>query len=174
MRSVITTIVAALLVATTALSAMAQQPTLTGRVVDNNQQPITYATVALTQSNRLVKGCTTDAEGGFAMQAGVGDYELVISFIGYENHKQPIALSNDINLGDIALVPTSEQIDEVVVTAQLIRREADRFVVDVANSPLAMGKDGEELLKSSPGVWIQDDNISIKGSSGSKIYRNDR
>ena len=68
----------------------------------------------------------------------------------------------------------SEDIDEVVVTAQLIRREADRFVVDIANSPIAIGKDGEELLKSAPGVWIQDDKISINGSSGSKIYLNDR
>ena len=64
--------------------------------------------------------------------------------------------------------------EEVVVTANLIRREADRFVVDVANSPVSIGKDGEELLKTAPGVWIQDDKISINGSSGSKIYLNDR
>ena len=62
----------------------------------------------------------------------------------------------------------------MVVTAQLIRREADRFVVDVANSPIAIGKDGEELLKSAPGVWINDDKVSINGASGSKIYLNDR
>ena len=61
-----------------------------------------------------------------------------------------------------------------MVTAQLIRREADRFVVDIANSPIAIGKDGEELLKTAPGVWIQDDKISINGASGSKIYLNDR
>ena len=35
----------------------------------------------------------------------------------------------------------------MVVKAQLIRREADRFVVDVANAPAAIGKDGIELLE---------------------------
>ena len=56
----------------------------------------------------------------------------------------------------------------------MIRREADRFVVDVANSDSAIGKDGEELLRQSPGVWIQDDNISVNGASGTKLYVNER
>ncbi len=158
----------------TAFTASAQRLSISGRVVDGEAQPITYASVALTQNDKLITGCTSDIDGKFSLEANAGDYDLVISFIGYEYYKQPIALTQSINLADIVLTESSEQIEEVVVTSQLIRREADRFVVDVANSPLAMGKDGEELLKSSPGVWIQDDKISINGSSGSKIYLNDR
>ena len=67
-----------------------------------------------------------------------------------------------------------ETIDEVVVKAQMIRREADRFVVDVANSDAAIGKDGTELLRQSPGVWVKDDEISINGSAGTKIFINNR
>ena len=174
MRRSAVTILTALLVLLTAFTASAQRLAVSGRVVDGEAQPITYASVALTQNDKLITGCTSDIEGKFSLEANAGNYELVISFIGYEYHKQPIALTQSINLGDIVLTESSEQIEEVVVTSQLIRREADRFVVDVANSPLAMGKDGEELLKSSPGVWIQDDKISINGSSGSKIYLNDR
>ncbi len=174
MRRSAVTILTALLVLLTAFTASAQRLAVSGRVVDGEAQPITYASVALTQNDKLITGCTSDIEGKFSLEANAGDYELVISFIGYEYHKQPLALTESVNLGDIVLTESSEQIEEVVVTSQLIRREADRFVVDVANSPLAMGKDGEELLKSSPGVWIQDDKISINGSSGSKIYLNDR
>lgn len=174
MRRSVTTILIALMVLFTAYGASAQRLSISGRVVDSQKQPITYASVALTQNDKLITGCTSDIEGKFSLEANAGDYDLVISFIGYEYYKQPIALTQSINLADIVLTESSEQIEEVVVTSQLIRREADRFVVDVANSPLAMGKDGEELLKNSPGVWIQDDKISINGSSGSKIYLNDR
>ncbi len=174
MRRSVTTILIALMVLFTAYGASAQRLSISGRVVDSQKQPITYASVALTQNDKLITGCTSDIEGKFSLEANAADYDLVISFIGYEYYKQPIALTQSINLADIVLTESSEQIEEVVVTSQLIRREADRFVVDVANSPLAMGKDGEELLKNSPGVWIQDDKISINGSSGSKIYLNDR
>lgn len=174
MRRSVTTILIALMVLFTAYGASAQRLSISGRVVDSQKQPITYASVALTQNDKLITGCTSDVDGKFSFEANAGNYELVISFIGYEYYKQALALTESINLGDITLTESSEQIDEVVVTSQLIRREADRFVVDVANSPLAMGKDGEELLKNSPGVWIQDDKISINGSSGSKIYLNDR
>ena len=50
----------------------------------------------------------------------------------------------------------------------------DRFVVDVANAPAAIGKDGIELLERAPGVWVDDEKISINGKSGSKVYVNDR
>ena len=174
MRHSSAVILMALMVLFSAITASAQRLSVSGRVVDSEAQPITYASVALTQNDKLITGCTSDIEGKFSIGVNAGNYELVISFIGYEYYKQTLALTESVDLGDITLTESSEQIEEVVVTSQLIRREADRFVVDVANSPLAMGKDGEELLKSSPGVWIQDDKISINGASGSKVYLNDR
>ena len=155
-------------------SITAQRYEISGTVIDSAEHPIPYATVILTQASSQITGATTNAEGDFLLTAESGEYELNITFIGYELHKQEITLSGNLNLGNITLEESSEKIEEVVITSQLIRREADRFVVDIANSPLAMGKDGEELLKSAPGVWIQDDKISINGSSGSKIYLNDR
>ena len=68
-----------------------------------------------------------------------------------------------LNRQDALIMKIEGEIDHRYATQ--IRREADRFVVDIANSPIAMGKDGEELLKTAPGVWIQDDKISINGSS---------
>lgn len=152
----------------------AQRLSLGGRVVGSAEEPIAYATVVLIQEATQVTGTTTNSEGRFSLSAVAGDYTLNITYIGYKTVQQPITLTQNTTLEDITLMEDSENIDEVVVTAQLIRREADRFVVDIANSPIAIGKDGEELLKSAPGVWIQDDKISINGSSGSKIYLNDR
>ena len=147
----------------------AQRLSLGGRVVSSAEEPIAYATVVLIQETTQVTGTTTNSEGRFSLSAVAGDYTLNITYIGYKTVQQPITLTQNTTLEDITLMEDSEDIDEVVVTAQLIRREADRFVVDIANSPIAIGKDGEELLKSAPGVWIQDDKISINGSSGSKF-----
>ena len=77
-------------------------------------------------------------------------------------------------MGDVVLEEQATEIGNVVVSAQMIRREADRFVVDVANSTGAIGKDGVEVLKQSPGVWVDDDGISINGSEGTTVYINDR
>ena len=165
-------IVAAMLFTSTGLYA--QRTTLTGRVVDGEAQPIAYATAVLLSDNSQAAGGTTDSEGRFTLSVAEGNYTLQLSYIGYKPYRREISLASATDLGDILLEQDETAIDEVVVTAQLIRREADRFVVDVANSPMAIGKDGEELLKSAPGVWIQDDDISINGASGSKIYLNDR
>lgn len=158
----------------TAGSLAAQRHSLGGRVTDSAEQPIPYATVVVLQNDTQVTGTTTNSEGRFSLTAESGDYTLNITYIGYKSTQLPISLTENTTLADIVLEEDSEKIDEVVVTAQLIRREADRFVVDIANSPIAIGKDGEELLKTAPGVWIQDDKISINGASGSKIYLNDR
>lgn len=69
-------------------------------------------------------------------------------------------MGENLDMGDVVLEEQATEIGNVVVSAQMIRREADRFVVDVANSTGAIGKDGVEVLKQSPGVWVDDDGIS--------------
>ena len=155
-------------------SATAQKHQLYGRVTDSSSNPIAYATVVLLDNSTQIAGGSTNDNGTFSLSATAGNYTLHISYVGYKTIDQAIELKSPTDLGDIVMEVDAERIDEVVVTANIIRREADRFVVDVASSPIALGKDGEELLKSAPGVWIQDDKISINGASGSKIYLNDR
>lgn len=158
-----------------AVEASAQlKLTLSGRIVSDTGEAIPYATVVLLEGTTQIAGGTTDAQGLFKLSAAASTYTFSARYIGYKTMEQEVTLDKNIDFGDITLLTESTSIDEVVVTAQLIRREADRFVVDVANSPLAISKDGEELLKSAPGVWIQDDKISINGNSGSKIYLNER
>lgn len=171
-RSLVMVIVSLLISASTIASA--QKFEFTGRIVDSEKSAIPYATVVVLSGTEQVAGGSTNDEGRFTLSVAKGNYTFNARYIGYKSVDRSISVKAATDLGDIVLEADSEQIDEVVVTAQLIRREADRFVVDVANSPIALGKDGEELLKSAPGVWIQDDEISINGASGTKIYLNDR
>ena len=154
--------------------ATAQKFELTGRIIDSDKKAIPYATVVVLSGTDQVAGGSTNDEGRFSLSVESGNYTFNARYIGYKSVERTIEVKASTDLGEITLEADETAIDEVVVTAQLIRREADRFVVDVANSPIALGKDGEELLKSAPGVWIQDDKVSINGASGSKIYLNDR
>lgn len=146
----------------------------TGRVVDENGQAVAYATVVLLKEGQQVTGMSSDTEGRFELKVPTGDYTLSVQFIGFEPVKRQVRVEQQNDLGDIVLKTSSTAIEGVVVKAQLIRREADRFVVDVANSPIAANKDGIELLQSAPGVWMDNDKISINGKSGSKVFINDR
>ncbi len=152
----------------------ARQSQTTGRVVNEAGAAVQFATVVLLAEGEQVAGTTTDTEGRFVLTAPTGSYTLSVSHINYESFERDITLTEGTDLGTLTLQPSAQKIDAVVVKAQLVRREADRFVVDVANSAAAIGKDGVELLERAPGVWLTDEKISINGKSGSKVYVNDR
>lgn len=145
-----------------------------GRVIDQQGQAVEYATVVLIREGRQVAGMATDAEGRFRLEAAPGQYTLQIQFLGFEPLRLPVRIEADNDLGDFVLRSSATRIEDVVVAARIVRREADRFVVDVANAPAALGKDGIDLLEQAPGVWIDGEKISINGKSGSKVFINDR
>ena len=145
-----------------------------GRVVDEQGQAVEYATVVLLRGGEQVAGMATDDAGRFELKVPAGEYTLSIQYLGFDPVLRQVRVEADNDLGDIVLKSSSTQIEGVVVKGQLIRREADRFIVDVANAPAAIGKDGIELLERAPGVWVDDEKISINGKSGSKVYVNDR
>ncbi len=152
----------------------ANHPTA-GRVVDSEGKAIEYATVVLLDGTKQVAGMATDSEGRFSLSVAAGDYTLTVQYLGYDTHTARItipAAGND--LGDITLKASATAIDDVVVTAQLIRREADRFVMDIANAPSLSGKDGIELLERAPSVWVDNEKISVNGKSDPKVYINGR
>lgn len=148
---------------------------LTGRATDERGDAVAFATVVLLRDGTQTAGTATDRDGRFALSAPEGEYTLSIQSLGYQPQQRTVRIaSRPTDLGDIVLKAAATAIEGVVVQAQLVRREADRFVVDVANAPSAIGKNGVELLETAPGVWISDDKISIDGKSGTKVFVGDR
>ena len=150
------------------------QEALRGRVIDAKGQAVGYATIVAMVGDKQAGGTTSDEQGNFSLLLPAGEYKIIIDFVGYKTEERTVNIPADAAMGDITLAESTTAIDEVVVKAQMIRREADRFVVDVANSDAAIGKDGTELLRQSPGVWVKDDEISINGASGTKLFINNR
>lgn len=155
--------------------AAEQQPQMIrGSVVDQTGNYISYVTVVAMQDGRQVTGASSNTQGVFSFSLADGTYTILIECVGYEPFEREITMPEDADMGVITLKESSTEIDDVIVQAQMIRREADRFVVDVANAETAVGRNGLELLRQSPGVWVQEDNIAINGSSGTKLFVNNR
>ena len=152
-----------------------QQPQmLRGSVVDEEGHYISYVTVVAMRDGRQVTGASSNTQGVFSFSLADGTYTILVECVGYETFEREITMPEDADMGVITLKESSTEIEDVIVKAQMIRREADRFVVDVANAETAVGRDGLELLRQSPGVWVQEDNISINGSAGTKVFINNR
>ena len=103
-------------------SALAQTVTLRGFVTDaSDGQPLIGVNVALEATDGQLYGMATDPDGFYAI-AGVpaGPYTLRVSFIGYITQELPLALASDEPLvrQDVALDPSQEELDEVVVEGE--------------------------------------------------------
>lgn len=94
-----------------------QERVLSGKVSDENAQPLGGANVVIKSTTR---GTSTDATGSFQIRANAGDV-LVIGHVGYVN--QEIRVGNQTTL-TISLVPDDRQLNEVVVTALGIKKDA--------------------------------------------------
>lgn len=95
----------------------AQNQSLSGVVNDESSQPLPGVNILIKGTTR---GTTTNASGTFQLAAKTGDV-LVIGHVGYT--AQEITVGNQTSL-TISLVPDNRQLEEVVVTALGIRREA--------------------------------------------------
>lgn len=156
-------------------SLVSEAATISGCIIDDQQSPVEYATIVFLKDGKQVGGTTSNDEGCFSQKINNGNYELRISYVGLESYIKQIAVNGNMDLDKITLKHAATGLKEVTVTASPIRREADRYIMQVENQPTTIGKDGEELLKQAPGVWInQDDQISINGNGGTKVYINDR
>jgi hypothetical protein len=120
-------------------SAFAQNNcTIRGLVLDEQQNPIIGATVAL-KSNTSV-GTVTDMDGKFILSVPSGNQSLVITFIGME--KQEVAANKE----DIIIVmkTAATQINEVVVVGY--GKQKKESVVG------AISQTSGKILESSGGV----------------------
>ncbi|GAB3313287.1 hypothetical protein GCM10027511_24490 [Hymenobacter humi] len=103
------------------------QVKLTGQVRDaRTQQPLPFASVFLANTTH---GTATDSTGHFTL-AGFpgGQYEVVVSYVGYELYKKTLDLQGSTLLPPIGLQPAA-QLSEVVVRPGKNRRaDYEKFI----------------------------------------------
>lgn len=141
-----------------------------GVVLSSDSVPIELANIAAFANDSLVGGGVTDSDGFFRIEAGADCNRLRVSCVGYDEIiRSPV----NTDMGNIILKQNSTTLKEVVVKAPLITREADRIVLNVAANPKSANKNVQELLKTAPGVWADDKDLSIYGKNNVAVYIDD-
>lgn len=105
-----------LLIALGFSGALFSQVTSTGKVIDENQQPLPGATVVI---KGTTTGVSTDFDGVFSLEHALGENTVMVSYIGYQT--QEFTLGQDNNI--FQLQPSAQALDEIVVTALNISRD---------------------------------------------------
>ncbi len=165
-----------LLMALFSVSVYAQTGTVRAKVVDaESGADIPGAVVAITPVGKpdQTKRLTSGYGGAFAVSAlRYGDYELVVSFLGYNEYKQNFTLKGaTLDLGKLALKPGVE-IETVVKEVQSIRasQKGDTISYNAGAFKVTADADVEGLLKKMPGITITDGKVETQGEEVKKVF----
>ena len=150
-----------------------------GTVTDAEGRPVASAAVVMTDaaSGAFVQHDATDAQGEYSLPAK-GDIRLYVSCLGFAQYEsEVISVTGDIRLPDIVLEADDIAIDEVVVTGEkqspTIRTENGKMIFIPNNSSTLAGSSALELLKKTPGVFVDgENNISIGGKGSVLVILN--
>lgn len=163
-----------------AFSASAQNrySSVKGKVTTNDQ-PVYKATVSLlsAKDSVMVKAAVTNQDGLYEME-GVqpGQYLLLVTFTSYENGFSPVftlSEGQEYTAASISMKPAVISGATATVRSKkpMIEVRADKTIFNIENSINAIGTNAFELLRKSPGVVVdKDDNISLKGKNGVRIF----
>lgn len=147
---------------------------ISGKVIDEAGQPVTYANVVLYSlpDSMYIHGVSTDSDGCFLIPITVQkSYFIQINRIGYE--KKQVTVST-YNLGIIQLKSDITSLNDVVVTAsrKTIKLEHGKLVADIANSALSKEKSAVDILRKLPGMMTKGDELVTFTGTVPAIYIN--
>jgi TonB-linked SusC/RagA family outer membrane protein len=98
-------------------TSITAQESISGTITDAKSNPIPYVNVQLNGTN---KGTISNENGKYSLNISDLQGTLKISVIGYETQTIPI---NGASVIDVTLLESSEELDEVVLTALGLKRE---------------------------------------------------
>ncbi|GLU45163.1 TonB-dependent receptor [Muricauda sp. NBRC 101325] len=159
-----------------AINAMFSQEsiTITGQLLDTeNKESLAFANVSVFKEGEgtLVTGAITDENGRFnILGLPLGSYTLNFSFIGYTTEERKIeagGLNTVFDLGEIALVPNAQSLEEVEVVGRQATTNAalDKKSFNLENNIAQSGGSVMDAMKTLPGVTFdQDGKVILRGS----------
>ncbi len=150
------------------ISASAQEAFIFGKIKDAKTfEPLIGVSVVVNDT----QGVVTDIDGKYKLKLAPGNYKVMFSFIGYETVKKNVDLKDGaFKEMNISLEEKSEQLDIVVVSASQYEKNISEETVsmDVIDADLIKktnARDLGEVLTKTPGVQVQDAQITIRGGS---------
>lgn len=109
------------------LTGLIGQSTFTAKVLNENEEPLVGATINEVGSQNYA---VTDLEGVFKLTTSASDFEIDISYLGFETKRVAIVGGNMPAI--VTMKEAVGQLDEIVVTALGIKREKQALSAGVS------------------------------------------
>lgn len=157
------------------LSVATYAQTLTGKIIDAQNQPVPFANVlVLNQDSSFIAGNVSGEDGTFQVEAGKEAALLKISYVGYEEQVLPIR--NKTELGVIQLKEVATALGEVEIkgTLPVTKIKGDAMVTSIENTVLSKVGSANDVLQKIPGVTKNEDAFNVFGKGEPLIYINGR
>lgn len=149
-----------------------------GTVSDStSMQPLEFVSVAVKNlaDSFVVQTTATDKTGKFLIKdLPAGNYELWLSFIGYQTRKIPFSITGQRKDADLGNIVYAEglNIGEVVVLEEpapvIVKRDTVEY--NASSFKTQPNDNAEELLKKLPGVEVnRDGKITAQGKAVDKV-----
>ncbi|MCS4305295.1 outer membrane beta-barrel family protein [Chryseobacterium sp. BIGb0232] len=158
------------------MMVLAQKERIAGTVMNTENEKLSAVHVTLYNSkNELIKELKTDTNGGFTLESiAENNVKLVVKTIGYSLFEKTLDLEKPEAL-QIILKKESQEIEGVVMTKRkpLVKRKVDRLEFNVENSNIS-SLNAWEILKNTPNVMVNNNVLTVKGSTGILVAINDK
>ncbi len=147
--------------------AQSQTARITGTVTDTENMPLIAATVIVEG-----EGSITDLEGRYEIKIAPGTYELTVSYVGYEPHKERVTLSaNEEKTLNISLTESFNLLETATVTSGKHEMALGEVTVSIDVIKPALVESTNQttlsgLLEKVPGINMIGDQANIRGGSG--------
>ena len=157
------------------LSVATYAQTLTGKIIDQQNQPVPFANIlALDADSVFISGNVSAEDGTFQVTATKQATLLKISYIGYQEQILPI--QNKTDMGIIQLQEEATALGEIVIKGSLpvTKIKGDAMVTSIENTVLSKVGSANDVLQKIPGVTKDDDAFNVFGKGEPLIYINGR
>lgn len=161
------------------LSFAQKNITVEGTVVEQDSKiPLEYATITFKTKpdNKIVEGGITDGNGNFKVELPAGTYDISVEYISYKTKNYfDKSISEDINLGTVALALDIESLNEVEVVAErtTVEIKLDKKVYNIGKDLTTAGGTVSDALNNVPSVTVDIEGaISLRGNENVRILIN--
>lgn len=157
--------------------ANSQSFTISGKITDENKQPLVSASVFIKNTNN---GTSSDFDGNYQLKVTTGTHKVEVRFIGYKSVSKTVTISNQSEIVNFNLQPENNVLDEVLVAAVRVKANSPVTHSNLTKKEIAkrnLGQDIPMLMNYLPNVISSSDAgagigytyIRVRGSDASRV-----
>jgi len=166
-----------------AATAQSTHGNISGKIIDAETKiPVDFATISIYKEGSASPfgGINSDEKGNFVLKnLPYGEYKIYVDFMGYQraimDHLIIGKSQNEVQLNNIFLKSSSNQLKDVVITARapVVENKIDRLVYNTANDLTSQGGIALDILKKVPMISVDiDGNVELQGNSNIRFLIN--